>query len=673
MQPFEPASERPASNEPIREGARHGVHAASPPRHPLAPLHPEEMQRVVALITADPRIPALIRFVYVTLEEPPKEQVLGPAGAGDLERLALAVVYDRTQRLPLEVVVSLSLDTVRSVTPRPGMHPAILREEFQADAAAVKDDARWQAAMQRRGIRDFDLVEVHPWPAGNPGLAVDLEQRRIARAVTTMREHCVDNPFTRPIEGVVAVVDRDTHEVVEVLDEEVVPIPPYEGRYDALATGPAREDLRGLHIVQPQGPSFTVDDHEIHWQRWSFRISLHPLEALVLHAVTYRDGDKERSVCYRAGLSEMVVPYGDPAPAHWWMAAFDAGEVMIGALANSLALGCDCLGEIRYVDAPFVQADGSVTITRQAICIHEEDYGILWKHTDHGSGTTEVRRSRRLVVSCIATVGNYEYGFFWYFYQDGTIQMEVKLTGIMQFKALSPGVEDPFSPTVAPGLGAPNHQHFFNFRLDMDVDGTANCVYEVEAEPIATGPENPWGNAFRVRQTLLASESGAQRDVDFARGRYWVVVNESVRNAHGGPVGYKLVPGTTTGLLVQPDCSVAKRAAFANHALWVTPYSPDERHAAGDYPNQHPGGDGLPRWTKTDRRTADTDIVLWYSFGTLHLPRPEDWPVMPVEYAGFSLKPVGFFSTNPALDVAPSAACPVALPVDDAGDGCCRC
>src|SRR5207249_4829442 len=169
-----------------------------------------------------------------------------------------------------------------------------------------------------------------------------------------------------------------------------------------------------------------------------------PYEGLLLHAITL----DERSIVHRASISEMVVPYGDPGPRHGWKNAFDAGEWGLGRMVNSLELGCDCLGEIRYLDAVFANEHGQPDVHKNAICIHEEDYGILWKHWDMQGGTTEVRRSRRLVVSSISTVGNYEYGFYWYFYLDGTIQHEVKLTGIMSTMAVDP---------AAPGGGKPSH------------------------------------------------------------------------------------------------------------------------------------------------------------------------------------------------------------------------
>jgi len=290
-----------------------------------------------------------------------------------------------------------------------------------------------------------------------------------------------------------------------------------------------------------------------------------------------------------------------------------------------------------------------------AICIHEEDFGVLWKHKDWRTGAAAVRRSRRLVVSSIATVGNYEYGFYWYFYQDGTIESEVKLTGIVHTRGVEPG-EDPVHGTiVAPLVSAPVHQHFFNVRLDMTVDGTENSVYEIETVADEPGPANPFDGAFHAEATLLRTELEARRSVDPLAARSWRVVNPTVRNGLGQPVAYDLVPGENVRPFGAPGSSFRKRAGFVDHHLWVTPFAPGERYAAGDYPNGHPGGAGLPAWTAADRPIEATDVVLWYTFGAHHVPRPEDWPVMPVVRIGFMLRPRGFFDRSPALDVPPPA------------------
>jgi primary-amine oxidase len=361
-------------------------------------------------------------------------------------------------------------------------------------------------------------------------------------------------------------------------------------------------------------------------------------------------------VLYRGSLSEMVVPYGDPAPQQARKNAFDAGEYGLGYCANSLELGCDCLGCIRYFDGHLCTSRGEPLTIKNAVCMHEEDYGILWKHTDRRLNAPEVRRSRRLVISSIATVENYEYGFFWYLYQDGNIQFEIKLTGILSLGALPPGVKSPYGTLVAPQLYAPNHQHFFNMRLDVDLDGTANSVYQLDVAADAPGPANPFENAFAVQARLLATEQEARARLNLETARTWKFVNPNVRNATGEPVGYKFFPGDNCGPFASKNAWWRKRAGFVDHHVWITPYREAERHAAGNYPNQSSGGDGLPRWTGANRSIANTDVVLWYTFGHTHLARPEDYPVMPAAYIGFMLKPNGFFTGNPGNDIPPSMA-----------------
>jgi len=601
----------------------------------------------VAAVRADGRLTDGARFSTVTLHEPPKDQL------ASARRQARLVIVPGPDSSLIEAVVVLGTGEVVSWVEREGARPALGFEESFNAIIALHEHEGFRAAMAARGITDLDQVQIDPWPTGSFGIAAE-EGRRIVRCIFFHREHPGDNGYARPIEGLLATVDMARGEVLELVDHGAVPIPEALGSYYPEDNGPLRDDLRPLEISQPDGVSFTVEGNLVRWQRWSMRVSLDPLEGIVLHTVGYEDGGRTRSILHRASISEMVVPYGDPGPVHGWKNAFDAGEWGLGRMANSLALGCDCLGEIRYLDALMVDDHGTPNTTTNAICIHEEDHGILWKHVDLLSGRTEVRRSRRLVISSISTVGNYEYGFYWYFYQDGSLELEVKLTGIMSTGA---GEGSPHSPSIAAGLVAPVHQHLFCARLDVDIDGPHNEVHEVDVEPLPPGEANPWGNGFAPVTTRLDQELQARRVVDPARSRSWRISNPEVRNSVGQPVAYKLIPGATPTLLAREGSSIAARAGFATHNLWVTPYAPEERRAAGDYPNQHAGGDGLPRWTAADRSLVDTDVVVWHTFGVTHVPRPEDWPVMPVETCGFRLSPAGFFDTNPALDVAPPEHC----------------
>ena len=641
---------------PIEKQA-HGVDRLSV-LHPLDPLTAEEVVETSSILRAQRQLGTRVRFETIVLEEPAKDVALSHRAGDPIERNAFLVILDNDDGATYEAIVSLNEKKVTSWKHIPGVQPRVMFDEFAECEAVVKANPEFQAAIRKRGITDPSLVMVDPWSAGNYGFE-DEEGRRLVLARNFVRSSPTDNGYARPIEGVTAVVDLNSMEVVRVDDYGLVPLPPKPGNYAAEFADEGgwefRKDLKPLDIVQPEGTSFQVDGHSVAWQKWRMRIGFTPREGLVLHTVGYEDQGRVRPVMYRAALSDMVVPYGDPSKDHYRKNAFDAGEYGIGSLTNSLTLGCDCLGEIYYFDAVMNNGRGGSFTIPNAVCMHEEDYGILWKHVDWRTGQAEVRRSRRLVVSSIATVGNYEYGFFWYFYQDGTIQMEIKLTGIVNTAAVPEGEVPKYGTLVAPQLNAHIHQHFFNFRLDMDVDGGTNTVYEINtvAEPI--GPDNPHGNAFYAEATPLKTELEAQRIIDPMKGRYWVVSNPSVKNALGRPVGYKLMPGENILPFAHPSASIIKRAGFMTKHLWVTPYDRNELTATGPYPNQHPGGAGLPEYTKNDRNVEDTDLVLWYTLGYHHVPRPEDWPISPVAYCGFTLKPVGFFDINPVLDVPPSA------------------
>jgi primary-amine oxidase len=622
-------------------------------QHPLDPLTAEEIARAVQVLRADYPLSGRVRFATVVLQEPPKSVVLNFKKGDPIQREAFAILLDNATATTYEAIVSLTEGTVTSWKKVDGVQPPIMLDEFIECENAVKANPEFRAALERRGITNPDLVMVDPWSAGNFGFE-DEKGKRLSRALCWVRSSPTDNGYARPIEGVVPVVDLNTMQVLRVEDYGVVPLPPNPGNYTPEFIQDMRTNVQPLEIVQPEGPSFEVQGHQVRWQKWQFRLGFTPREGLVLYTIGYEDQDRVRPIIYRASLAEMVVPYGDPRPFHFRKNAFDVGEYGIGTLANSLKLGCDCLGVIRYFDAVMTNSRGQVVTIENAVCMHEEDYGILWKHMDWRTEQTEVRRSRRLVVSFISTVGNYEYGFFWYFYQDGTIQYEVKLTGILNTGAVMPGETPKYGSLIAPQLNAPVHQHFFNVRLDMNVEGMHNLVYEVNTEAEPLGPENPHGNAFFAKSTLLETESQAQRTIDPMCARYWKIVNPSVLNAMGQPVGYKLMPGENILPFAHPESSVLKRAGFMTKHLWATPYSPDERYPAGEYPNQSPGGQGLPAWTQANRPLTATNVVVWYTFGHHHVPRPEDWPVMPTAYIGFMLKPVGFFDSSPATDVPPS-------------------
>lgn len=632
--------------------------ATPTPTHPLDPLSTEEIEAATALLRKLEALPETARFAFVALEEPDKERVKAFRPGDSLDRRVFAVVLDKADGRFYEAVVSVTherVDSWREIEGDQGQ-PMLMREELASVDQIVKADARWRAAAARRGVTDLELVQLDPFSAGNFGFPEE-RGRRLVRAPAYVKHFPEDNAYAHPLDGLLAYVDLNAKEVVELVDVEPVPVPQAEGNFGRTAKIPPRRDLRPLEIVQAEGPSFEVDGHQIRWHQWSLRVSANGREGLVLHQVSIDDRGRERPVLYRASISEMVVPYGDPGPSWFWRSAFDEGEYGLGRLANSLRLGCDCLGEIRYLDLTTAGDDGHAFTIENAICIHEEDQGVAWKHTNLRTGMHEVRRQRRLVLSMFATVGNYDYGFYWYLYLDGRIEHEVKANGIVQTHAVEPGQPYDFGVVLADGLAGVHHQHLFCARLDFDLDGERNRVLEVDLERVPLGPGNDHGNAWRQKETALRTELDAQRLADPLAGRYWKVENPGVRNATGAPVAYKLEPEGRTPLLAEEGSPFGRRASFATRHLWVTRHDERERYAAGPYPNQHPGGDGLPRWTLADRPIEDTDVVVWHSFGLTHVCRPEDWPIISSESCGFTLRPLGFFDRNPTLDLPEPEEC----------------
>ncbi|MDX6356306.1 MAG: primary-amine oxidase [Streptomyces sp.] len=622
--------------------------------HPLDPLTAGEIAAARAVLEAAGKVTDSTRFPLVLPDEPDRHAAAAHRDGDAVTRRVRVTVLDVATGRSAEAVVDVTaglLLSYRELDAAVDGQPPLLFEEYEHCDAIVKADPGWRKAMAERGITDTSLVIAAPLAAGHFGIESETG-RRMLRSLTFLRCEQSDNPFAHPVGGLVADVDLTERRVVRLIDTGVVPTPAECGRYEAEFTGPARTDLRPLEISQPEGPSFTLAGSVLSWQNWRLRLDFNAREGLVLHQLTHRDGDRDRSVLHRASIAEMAVPYAEPDPSRNWVCYLDAGEYLLGRNANSLRLGCDCVGDITYVDAVLADDHGHPETLRNAICIHEEDFGLLWKHTNiFDDFAVDSRRARRLVISYIATLGNYDYGFYWYLYQDGTISFEAKATGLVQTSAAEPGAGSPYATEIAPGLLAPFHQHLFCARLDTALDGPGNTVEEVDVVRLPMGPDNPNGNAFTSKATAIADSGDAGRVADPLAGRRWRISNPGSLNRMGQPVAYTLMPDPGPVLLAQPGSPVAERVAYATKHLWVTRYQPDRHYPDGDYPNQHPGRTGVIAWSQPGEALENTELTVWHSFGPTHLPRLEDWPVMPVDACGFSLKPTGFFDRSPALDL----------------------
>jgi primary-amine oxidase len=623
--------------------------------HPLEPLSAEEIRQVAAVVRRDRGVGDGWRFASIELKEPPKADLPALEAGTRTGREALVVCWNRADGQAYRAVVSLTKGEVSSWEHLPGQQPNMTVDEWHECDLMLRSQPAVVQALERRGVTDLSLVLSDMWAYGAAFVPERYAGRRIGWCDVWVRGSDKGNPYARHLSGLHPVVDLNTMELLELEDnDEGSPAPEANGEYLPDLLPMRLRDVAPLQITQPDGAGFSLDGTLLSWQNWQLRLGFNYREGLVLHQVTCQDGERRRPVAHRLSFAEMVVPYRDASPDHYRRTAFDVGEWGLGFMTTSLALGCDCLGEITYVDAVVHDSKGEPQTIANAICIHEEDSGVLWKHVDERAGA-EVRRARRLVVSFHVTVANYEYLVYWRFYQDGGIECEVRATGIMvTSQTAAPGSRPANGTLVDQGLYAPFHQHFIVARLDLDIDGTDNTVYATESKAAAPGHDDPYALGLTVTSTPLRTEAEGKQDYDWGVQRGWKVVNDNVANGLGTQVGYKLIPSASFPALLDQASPAFQRAQVIGHTLWVTPYREDERWPCGDFPVQAEQDVGLPAWTAADRPIENTDVVLWYVFGIHHITRPEDWPVMPADIVSFWLKPFGFFDRNPALDVPPS-------------------
>lgn len=646
-------------------------------RHPFDPLTGAEISsardavRTYSEEHLDVQSP---RFAYITLVEPASLSDDGSV------RKAEALIY-LPPSTPHRLYVGFSSDeqeplkaVVVSCDSLPGVQPVLTPADCALAEEIVKGDSDVQALLRTQYQLDACNLICDPWSvhisedavsgedAVIPGASTldDLNDMRLVQTFLYADPDCqgaVHNHYAHPLH-LLPIVDLVSQRVVSIHGRKRVPPPKMpservnyhketlpQNTYLVKSVDPHL--LKPLDIIQNKGPSFEIEGRLVSWFKWKFRVGFNYREGVTLHEVSF----DERPVLRRASLVEMAVPYADPRPPFPRKCAFDVGDYGLGNCANSLSLGCDCLGTIHYFDATLANENGHPYVIENAICLHEEDAGIFHKHMDYRSGLPFARRARKFVVSFVATVVNYEYLFYWNFHMDGSLSLEIRLSGELSTNLLSEGEEMPNAGTlVAPGVNAQLHQHMFCARLEPTVAGHLNSVSELNAVAATQGEGDPYGNAFKLEETLCETELVAIRDCK--PGRVWRIYNATKANPISKtPRSYRLVPTSNPLLLTSPECNVSQRAGFARHSLWVSPLRSGERFPAGEFPTQCMEPNGVTEWTKKDESIVQRSLVVWHSFGILHLPRTEDFPIMPCEVTGFTLKPDCFSDGNPALDV----------------------
>lgn len=637
-----------------------GVNASVAAEHPLDALDAEEITAAVALLFDTSRFDAGTLFSSITLQEPLKAAVLAWTEGSPIPRAAEVIM--RHQGSTYRAAVDLDARRVTSIEEIPGAQPIVVLPEFLSAMQATIGDPRFQTGLEKRGITDPEALFCAPRTAGNFGRPEEMT-RRILKVDCFDTTGIVTDVFANPIEGLFALVDIDTNEVLEVTDLGVVPTPSGPSELDPQSVGRQRE-VKPVVQALPLGANVVFDGSFVHWQKWSFHLRWDTRSGVVLSQLRFAEDDERepRSILYQGSLSEIFVPYQDPTEGWYYRNYMDEGEYGIGTMATRLVAGADCPASSHFLSPVMANAAGEPASLENRICIFERAPGDpLWRHFDIVTEAMESRPALELVVRHIATVGNYDYAFDWVMDQKGSFTFRGGATGIDSVKGVrAQSLDDPtaaedtaWGPLIAPGRAGIHHDHFFSIRLDLDVDGVRNSFVRDRLVAERLPAHSPRRSVWRVQPEIAKTDTEAKFRLSYEKPALWRVVNPHKKNSLGYPVSYALRTAGNALPLVDEDDVPLSRALFATHHLWVTPYSPKERYAAGDFPNQSTPGQGLPAWTADRRSVEDEDIVLWYTLGFHHVPSAEDWPVYNLGWHSLTLRPYNFFDRNPALDVPP--------------------
>jgi primary-amine oxidase len=625
--------------------------------NPMDALTADEIVTAVGVLRASGKFDEATKLVSLSLDENPKAEIRSWQPGNGFARHAFAV-FLRNGALN-EARIDIGAASLLDWRVVPDRQAALTVEEFISASTIVMGDERWRAAMARRGIVDFADILCFPLATG-PILDPALAGRRLLNVTCVDRSGADNNLWGKPIENVMAIVDAEAKSVVSLLDLGTLPRPPDTPSHRWDNSGRSRPALKPVSIVAPEGPNVTIDGGMVRWDKWSFHIRLDPRLGAVVSLVRFEDRGRARDIVYQLSASEMFVPYMDPTPTWSFRSYMDIGEYGFGLLSTELRPGRDCPESARFLDVTIADLKGTPVTLRRVVCVFERPTGApIWRHDEVMNGSFEARVNTELVVRTAPVVGNYDYLIDYVFDRAANIDVRLGAFGIDGGKGVAAsavgdptGLEDTaYGVLVAKRLVAVNHDHYMCFRIDFDVDGTDNRLVEDVFTPGRISADGPRRSIWRLEGEVIPVEGQIEMPTSAAQFR---VESATAKNALGYATGYQFVAEHGTTSMLSPDDPVQSRAAFSSHALWVTAYAPDEKFAAGPYPNGSHEQDGLPKWINAKRSIDRSDLVLWHTVGFRHVPRAEDWPTMPGVWHGFRLRPFNFFDYNPAIDVPPA-------------------
>lgn len=627
--------------------------------HPLNSLTADEIQQAVEIVKASPDFKPNTRFTEISLREPNKEEVWDFALNGTpVKQPRKADVIMLDGKNIIEGVVSLDDKKIESWTPVKDAHGMVLLDDFATVQNVINGSEEYAQALAKHGITDPKKVITTPLTVGYFDGKDGLKQDERLLKVISYLDVGDGNYWAHPIENLVAVVDLEQKKIIKIEDGPVIPVPltprAYDGRDRHAPT------VKPLQIVEPEGKNYTITGDMIHWQNWDFHLRLNTRVGPIISTVTFNDNGKKRKVMYEGSLGGMIVPYGDPDIGWYFKAYLDSGDYGMGTLTSPIERGKDAPGNAVLLNETIADYTGKPTEIPRAVAIFERYAGPEYKHQEMGQPNVSTER-RELVVRWISTVGNYDYIFDWIFHQNGTIGIDAGATGIEAVKGVQaktmhdPSAKDDtrYGTLIDHNIVGTTHQHIYNFRLDLDVDGENNSLVAMDPEVKPNTAGGPRTSTMQINQYNISNEKDAAQKFD--PGTIRLLSNTNKENRMGNPVSYQIIPyagGThpvATGAKFAPDEWIYHRLSFMDKQLWVTRYHAGERFPEGKYPNRSTHDTGLGEYTKDNESLDNTDTVVWMTTGTTHVARAEEWPIMPTEWVHTLLKPWNFFDETPSL------------------------
>lgn len=641
-----------------------GLGADAVSAHPLDGFSADEIMKVGEILRGQNLADEETLYPLIELIEPPKADVLGWSEGDVIDRKA-RVHFSGTEGFR-SAVVNITQGRVEEQGPAAGQ-PMVLFAEFISAMETALGHPDMVAGLAKRGLTPEEVFCL-PLTAGN-FFTPEYDGTRL------MKVPCYLNPtgsnfYAKPIEGLFAVVDLKTREALRVVDEGAIPLPQDPWGYteeEVAARTALRPEGNPARLSQAGGPNYRIDGSLIEWDIWRFRTRIDKRPGVVLSNIDVKDGNEWRSVLYQAHLSEVFVPYMDPSKGWYWRTYMDSGEYGFGLFLTPLTAGVDCPAYATFLPAMINDDAGQPLEIPDAICVFERNVGDpAWRHFEIFAQSEETfvpaegRPDTELVVRSASEVGNYDYLIDYRFKQNGDIYIKIGATGLDAVKGVaSTSMEDPtaaedsrFGTLIAPHLVAPFHDHYFNFRLDFDVDQPKNHFGVMEIVPARLEADSPRRSMWTVEHKMPETELEARYRISATSPRYFHVMNPDRKGPLGHTPGYMIHHGSIAyGPFDFANDPPMKRNAYIEYSVWNTLHDPAQRYAGGAFPMQGDGSDTLAEWVKADRNLMGQDIVTWFSAGFHHIPRMEDWPVMSTEWKTIHIMPHNFFAHNPALTV----------------------